>query len=61
MLYHYFFVTVALIAFIWRGSSLIKSIKEKNRSRTKSELFFLSLMLLVVIAIIVIERHYLDK
>lgn len=61
MLYHYFFIAIALMSFIWKGSSLVKAIKEKNSSKIKAELFFLFIMTLVVLAVIVVEKSFLNK
>ena len=61
MLYHYFFIAIAVFSFIWKSSSLVKAIKEKNSSKIKAELFILLIMVLVVLAVIGVENHYIDK
>ena len=58
MIYKYFFYAIALISFIWKGSTLIKAIKEKNSSKTKAELFLLILMIIVVIGVALLEKNY---
>ena len=58
MIYKYFFYAIALISFIWKGSTLIKAIKEKNSSKTTAELFLLILMIIVVIGVALLEKNY---